>query len=152
MTCIELCPRKKSNHNLRTVQCLVSSQGDMCPSTLQLTKGWRVWPGTRSHVNDVLIGRAGASRGLYELNGPPSIYIVRAYVRPFALPPPPPPPPPPRANVKPTQSHPVNGERGQLDLYVLQPSLGSGIVTHDSDYPCPLPCQRSECSYRSLRR
>ena len=24
-------------------------------------------------------------------------------------------------------------------LYVSQPSLGSGIVTHDSDYPCPLP-------------
>ena len=41
--------------------------------------------------------------------------------------------------------------RSELDLYVLQPSLSSGIATHDSDYPCPLPRQRSERSYRSRR-
>jgi len=37
-------------------------------------------------------------------------------------------------------------------LYVSQPSLGLGIATHDSDYPCPLPRERSERSYRSQRR
>jgi len=37
-----------------------------------------------------------------------------------------------------------------LHCYVLQPSLGSGIATHDSDYPTSLPRQRSEGSYRGV--
>ena len=32
-------------------------------------------------------------------------------------------------------------------LYVCQASLGLCTATHDSDYPCLLPCQCSECSY-----
>ena len=60
------------------------------------------------------------------------------------------------ANVKPTQSHPPGyfGKRAQseIDLCMLQPSFGSGIATHNLNYPCPLPCQCSECSYHSLCR
>lgn len=39
------------------------------------------------------------------------------------------------------------GKLSEPDLCMLQPSLGLDIVTHDSDYPSPLPCQCSERSY-----
>ena len=45
------------------------------------------------------------------------------------------------ANVKLARSHPVTGP-----LNMLQASLGWCVVTHNSDYPCLLPRQHSECS------
>ena len=54
------------------------------------------------------------------------------------------------AKVKAAQSYPER-QWSELHLYVLQPSLGLGCATHDSDYHCPLPRQRSDHSYRSLR-
>ena len=62
----------------------------------------------------------------------------------------------PHAMRKPAQSPWLLGRMGkrangsELDHYVLQPSLGSGIATHNSDYPCPLPRQCSERSYRCV--
>ena len=91
-----------------------------------------------------LFGQVGASPPSCSAGAP--LYISHLAMKLFW----PPGAPALRANVKPAQSRPVTWAWSELDLYMLQPSLGSGIATHDSEYPCPLPRQRSERSYHLL--
>ena len=58
-----------------------------------------------------------------------------------------------RANVKPARSHPVTWKDLLLsELACYKQVLAGVFATHDSDYLCPSPHQRSERSYLSLRR